>query len=164
MRNLDRYRALLDRCSIAAALTIIGERWTLLILRGAFDGLRHFEEFQATLGIARNILASRLARLVANGVFERTPDPNDRRRIAYRLTEKGRSLLPVLMSLKQWGERWVCPEQGGPMLVDRQTRRPIAVIRVRSADGRPLALKDLLWVERNEVETAPVNEDRPRVS
>src|SRR3954465_4100901 len=97
---------MLRTCSIAAALETVGERWSFLILRGAFNGLHHFEEFQSTLGIARNILSNRLGRLVESGILEREPDPTDRRRVAYRLTDKGLDLLPVLLSLRQWGERW----------------------------------------------------------
>src|SRR5688572_27839039 len=95
MLDIERHRELLTQCSIAAAVASVGERWSFLILRGAFNGLQHFEEFQATLGIARNILANRLHRLVEDRILERIPDPADRRKVAYRLTEKGRDLLPV---------------------------------------------------------------------
>ena len=97
MLDLERHRELLRQCSIAAALEAVGERWSFLILRGAFNGLHHFEEFQSTLGIARNILSNRLARLVEHGILARDPDPADRRKVSYRLTEKGRDLLPVLI-------------------------------------------------------------------
>jgi DNA-binding HxlR family transcriptional regulator len=143
---------MLQRCSIAAALESVGERWSFLILRGAFNGLSHFEEFQSTLGIARNILSNRLARLVENGILEREPDLSDRRRVAYRLTEKGTDLLPVLLSLRQWGERWVSGIPSNPVLVDRATRRPIAPMAVRDADGKPLVRGELEWVDRAELE------------
>ena len=156
MLDLDRHREMLRQCSIAAALEVVGERWSFLILRGAFNGLKHFEEFQSTLGIARNILSNRLARLVDHDILMRQPDPADRRKIAYRLTDKGRELLPVLISLRQWGERWVCGVPSNPVLVDRYTRRPIAPMAVRSADGQPLSLDDLDWVDRSEIpEEAP---------
>ncbi len=128
----------------------MGERWSFLILRGAFNGLHHFEEFHTTLGIARNILSNRLARLVENGILERTADPADRRKVAYRLTEKGRDLLPVLLSLRQWGEKWVCGPSN-PVLVDRQSHQPVAPICVRAADGRPLTLGELEWVDRAQL-------------
>ena len=147
--DIERHREMLRRCAIAGALEAVGERWTFLILRGAFNGIHHFEEFQTTLGIARNILSSRLARLVEHGILERSPDRTDRRKIAYRLTEKGRDLLPVLLSLRQWGERWVPEARGNPVLVDRRSRRPIAPMAVRAADGRPLALGELEWVDRS---------------
>ena len=91
MLDIEHHRALLRQCSIAAALEAVGERWAFLILRGAFNGLHHFEEFQSTLGIARNILSNRLAKLVEHGILAREPDPVDRRKIAYRLTDKGRT-------------------------------------------------------------------------
>jgi DNA-binding HxlR family transcriptional regulator len=151
MLDLERHRELLRQCSIAAALEAVGERWSLLILRGAFNGLHHFEEFQTTLGIARNILSNRLVRLVEHGILERVPDPSDRRKVSYRLTDKGRDLLPVLLSLRQWGERWVSDRPSNPVLVDRQYRQPIAPMAVRAADGRVLSLNELEWIERSEV-------------
>jgi DNA-binding HxlR family transcriptional regulator len=150
--DLDRHREMLRQCSIAAALETVGERWSFLILRGAFNGLQHFEEFQSTLGIARNILSNRLARLVESGILHRDPDPTDRRRVAYRLTEKGLDLLPVLLSLRQWGERWVSSAPSNPVLVDRATRRQIAPMAVRDADGRPLTRDELEWIDRSELE------------
>ncbi|MDQ8758012.1 helix-turn-helix domain-containing protein [Sphingosinicella sp. LHD-64] len=151
MLDVERHRELLRQCSIAAALESVGERWSFLILRGAFNGLHHFEEFQSTLGIARNILSNRLTRLVERGILAREPDPADRRKIAYMLTEKGRDLLPVLISLRQWGEKWVSEQPSNPVLVDRQTRRPIALMTVRAADGRPLALGEMEWLDRSEI-------------
>ncbi|HEY0111919.1 MAG TPA: helix-turn-helix domain-containing protein [Allosphingosinicella sp.] len=151
MNRAEQLRSIFAECGIAAALEVVGERWSFLILRGAFNGLRHFEEFQSNLGIARNILSNRLTRLVEHGILCRDPDPADRRKIAYRLTDKGRDLLPVLLSLRQWGERWVSGVQGNPVLVDRYTRQPIAPIAVRSADGRPLSLGEMEWIDRDEL-------------
>ena len=148
MIDIEHRKALFTDCGIAAALEVVGERWSFLILRGAFNGLHHFEEYQGTLGIARNILSNRLGRLVEHGILEREPDPADRRKIAYRLTEKGRALLPVLISLRQWGERWVSGVPSNPVLVDRRSRQPIAPMQVRAADGRPLALNELEWVDQ----------------
>jgi DNA-binding HxlR family transcriptional regulator len=144
--NLER-----SECGIAAALEVVGERWSFLILRGVFNGLHHFEEFQSTLGIARNILSNRLGRLVEHEILRREPDPADRRRVAYRLTDKGRALLPVLIALRQWGERWVSGVPSNPVLVDRLTRKPVAPIAVLSADGRPLKLGELEWLDRAEI-------------
>jgi DNA-binding HxlR family transcriptional regulator len=149
--DLERHREMLRQCSIAAALESVGERWSFLILRGAFNGLQHFEEFQSTLGIARNILSNRLARLVENGILGREPDPTDRRRVAYRLTEKGLDLLPVLLSLRQWGEKWISGVPSNPVLVDRATRRQIAPMSVRDADGRMLTRDELEWLDRSEL-------------
>lgn len=144
-------RARLTECSLPKALEAVGERWSFLILRGAFNGLAHFEEFQCALGIARNILSNRLSRLVAHGILAREPDRADRRKIAYRLTDKGRDLLPVLIALRQWGERWISGVPGNPVLVDSVTRRPVATLSVRAADGRPLGLDELEWVDRAEL-------------
>jgi DNA-binding HxlR family transcriptional regulator len=138
-------------CAIPAALEAVGERWSFLILRGVFRGLHHFEEFQSTLGIARNILSNRLARLVEHGILEREPDHNDRRRVAYRLTDKGTALLPVLIALRQWGEGWMAGEPCNPVLVDKRDHRPVAALKVCSQDGRELTLDELEWVDRAQV-------------
>jgi DNA-binding HxlR family transcriptional regulator len=147
----EQHQALLTECALPAALEAVGERWSFLILRGVFNGLHHFEEFQSTLGIARNILSNRLARLVEHDILTREPDPADRRKVAYRLTPKGRELLPVLVALRQWGERWVSGVPSNPVLVDRTSRMPVAAMAVRASDGRPLSLSELDWVDRSEI-------------
>jgi DNA-binding HxlR family transcriptional regulator len=91
-------RQLANNCSLPAALEAMGERWSFLILRAAFNGLYHFEEFQSELGIARNILANRLARLVDHGILARQACADDRRKVEYRLTEKGFALLPTMVA------------------------------------------------------------------
>ena len=144
-------KAILTECALPAALEAVGERWSFLILRGAFNGLQHFEEFQATLGIARNILSNRLARLVEHDILKRAPDASDRRKIAYQLTPKGHELLPVLIALRQWGDRWVSGVPSNPVLVDRESRLPIAPMAVFAIDGRPLSLSQLEWVDRSEM-------------
>jgi DNA-binding HxlR family transcriptional regulator len=149
MNRADQLKALFTGCGIAAALEVVGERWSFLILRGAFNGLEHFEEFQSTLGIARNILSNRLVRLVEHGILAREPDPSDRRRVAYKLTEKGRDLMPVLIALRQWGERWLCTAPGNLVLVDKRNRMPVAPMTVRAVDGRILTPDDLEWTDRS---------------
>jgi DNA-binding HxlR family transcriptional regulator len=139
------------QCSLPAALEAMGERWSFLILRGAFNGLHHFEEYQATLGIARNILANRLGRLVQHGILQRTPLPDDRRKIEYRLTEKGMDLLPTMLALRQWGERWESGMPSNPVLVDAKNRQPIAKIGIHAQDGRALGKGDLVWVYAEDV-------------
>src|SRR5919112_1255319 len=94
-------------CSIAGTLEVIGERWTLLVLRDVFLGLRRFDEIQGDLGIARNVLQTRLERLGEEGVLERHRYQERPERYEYRLTEKGIDLWPVLMSLMKWGDRHV---------------------------------------------------------
>jgi len=135
----------LAECSLPAALEAMGERWSFLILRAAFNGLRHFEEFQSELGIARNILANRLSRLVDHGILMRQPLSEDRRKIEYRLTDKGAALLPTMIALRQWGERWETGIPATPVLVDARDRRPIGAIEVRAHDGRVLTKQDLIW-------------------
>jgi DNA-binding HxlR family transcriptional regulator len=147
----DYHKALLTECALPGALEAVGERWSFLILRGVFNGLHHFEEFQSTLGIARNILSNRLARLVEHDILRREADPSDRRKVAYRLTDKGRALLPVLIALRQWGERWVSGMPSNPVLVDRSSRLPVAPMEVRATDGRPLSLAELEWLDRSEI-------------
>jgi len=146
-------------CSLPAALEAMGERWSFLILRGSFNGLHHFEEFQSELGIARNILANRLARLVGHGILERRPCPEDRRKIEYRLTDKGFALLPTMISLRQWGERWETGVPASPILVDARDKMPIAQIAVHAHDGRVLEKHDLLWALPEDV----AREDEPEV-
>ncbi|MBR0552446.1 winged helix-turn-helix transcriptional regulator [Stakelama marina] len=138
-------------CSLPAALEAMGERWSFLILRAAFNGLHHFEEFQSELGIARNILANRLARLVGHGILERHSLPEDRRKIEYRLTEKGYALLPTMVALRQWGERWETGVPASPILVDARDRKPIAQVKVRAHDGRVLEKQDLVWALPEDV-------------
>src|SRR5919205_3882112 len=96
-----------QNCSIARALEVVGERWTLLIIRDAFLGLRRFDEFQESLGIARNVLADRLNRLVDEGILERVRYSERPERYDYRLTPKGRELNVALNALRQWGDEHV---------------------------------------------------------
>ncbi len=134
----------------------MGERWSFLILRGALLGIRHFEEFQSTLGIARNILANRLARLVENGILVRQPMQCDRRKVEYRLTEKGKELAPVMIALRQWGERWGCAPLSCQVVADRRDGMPIRRIGIQAHDGRTLELEDLVWLCPDEVGSAAV--------
>jgi len=103
-------------CSIARALEAVGERWTLLIVRNLFLGLRRFDELQQNLGIARNVLAARLEKLVEAGIAETRPYSERPPRHEYVLTDKGRDLFPVLVALMQWGDRHA-PTPGGPPIV-----------------------------------------------
>ncbi|HEX6388992.1 MAG TPA: helix-turn-helix domain-containing protein, partial [Solirubrobacteraceae bacterium] len=104
-------------CSLARALEVVGERWTLLIVRDVFLGLRRFDELQADLGIARNVLQTRLERLVEHGVLEKVPYQERPPRHEYRLTEKGIDLWPTIVSLLQWGDRYAPAPQGPPVLI-----------------------------------------------
>lgn len=141
----------LATCALPAALDVMGERWSFLILRAAFNGLHHFEEFQSTLGIARNILANRLGRLVDHGILSREAMADDRRKVEYRLTEKGSELLPAMLALRQWGERWEACGPSTPVLVDKRDHRPIRRIAILSHDSRELDLHDLAWAHAEDV-------------
>lgn len=108
-----------QNCSIASALELVGERWTLLIVRDAFLGLSRFDEFQESLGISRNVLTDRLNTLVEAGVFEAVPYGDRRDRFDYQLTEKGLDLHIALVGLRQWGDKYLC-EKGLPTIARRK--------------------------------------------
>jgi DNA-binding HxlR family transcriptional regulator len=137
-------------CGLPAALDVMGERWSFLILRAAFNGLVHFEDFSNELGIARNILSNRLARLVEHGVMARVPCEDDRRKAEYRLSEKGSDLLPAMIALRQWGEKYTMKVPSNPELVDKRDGLPIRPIGIRAHDDREIGWHDLAWKEREE--------------
>lgn len=137
-----------EGCALPGALEAMGERWSFMILRASFNGIVYFEDFQSTLGIARNILSNRLAKLVANGILSREPVPTDKRRIAYRLTEKGMGLVPVMIALRQWGERWSEGPPKGSVLADCRDRKPVRPITIQAWDGRTLDFGEMCWIER----------------
>lgn len=103
-------------CSIARTLEVIGDRWTLLVIRDAFLGLRRFEDFQKSLGVARNVLTDRLNRLVDEGILRRNLYQERPERYEYRLTRKGVELWPAMMTMMKWGDRYLYPE-GHPRLI-----------------------------------------------
>ena len=146
-------------CGLPAALEVMGERWSFMILRAGFNGIRHFEDFLVQLGIARNILSNRLTKLVEHGVMKREPCPEDRRRVEYRLTEKGLALLPAMLALRQWGEKYATGVPSNPVLVDKRDRLPIAKIRLHAHDGRPIEYADLDWEDAANV-GKPRQEDK----
>lgn len=105
----------LQVCSVARALSVVGERWTLLILRDAFLGTRRFDAFQSNLGITRHRLSERLSKLVGHGVLTRVQYCEKPPRFEYRLTRKGLALYPVLMTLGHWGDEWMDRGDGAPV-------------------------------------------------
>jgi DNA-binding HxlR family transcriptional regulator len=125
-------------CSLAQTLNVIGERWTLLILRDAFFGATRFSQFERSLGIAKNILSSRLSSLVEEGIMERRVSGEDGR-AEYLLTEQGKALQPILLSMTHWGDAYR-PHPDGERLVfvDRRDGKPIQRMTVRADDGRAL--------------------------
>ncbi len=138
-------------CGLPQALEVMGERWSFMILRASFNGLHHFEEFLSELGIARNILSNRLAKLVEHGILKREPCADDRRKIEYRLTEKGFDLLPAMLALRQWGQKYGAEFMEDPVLVDEHDRLPIGPVSILAHDGRILNHQDLRLVARDNV-------------
>lgn len=132
-----------QHCSIARALEVLGDRWTLLVIRDAFLGLRRFDDFQRDLGVARNVLTDRLGRLVEEGVLERRRYQERPERFEYRLTQKGRDLWPVTMALLRWGDRHYATE-GAPRLVRHRDCGGSITERLRcDRCGADLELRDV---------------------
>lgn len=137
------------RCGLPSALEAIGERWSFMILRAAFNGVKHFEEFLSVLGIARNILSNRLGKLVEHGIMERETCAHDRRMVEYQLTEKGIDLLPSMLALRQWGEKYGTGVPSNPVLVDTRDHMPIGPIQIVAHDGRAIGWSELQWQDQD---------------
>lgn len=131
-------------CAASRALQIIGDWWSLLIVRDALMGVQRFSEFQKSIGLAKNILSARLKKLVEDGIFVVETDADSPSRPRYRLTEKGERLGVVLAALWQWGEEncFAAGETCG-VLADQASGKPVAKIGLQTIDGRPLELKGL---------------------
>ncbi|BDM69856.1 transcriptional regulator [Streptomyces nigrescens] len=128
-----------SECPVARSVDAIGDWWSLLIVRDAFDGSRRFGEFQRSLGVAKNILAARLRTLVAGGVLESVPASDGSAYREYVLTPKGKALFPVIVALRQWGEQnFFAPGEPHSQLVDRQKGHRLRALEVLSEDGRRL--------------------------
>lgn len=139
-----------EPCGIARPVGLLGDRWTLIVLRQAFRGVRRFEELQSSMGLSRSLLSERLGRLVDAGILERVAYRDARRtRHEYVLTEKGRDLFPVLMALREWGDKYMSPD--GPFFVyrHRECGGAAALRQVCDRCGATVSLTDL------EVETGP---------
>ena len=135
-------------CSVARALNEVGDWWSLLIVLHAMYGTRRFVDFQQQLGIAKNILCDRLAKLVDNEVLRKVDVGEHGSRFEYRLTEKGRDLFPVVVALRQWGDKWNRAPDGQPLdLRDRESGQPIQAVTVQNAKGEPLSIRDVLVAE-----------------
>jgi len=130
-------------CSIARSLEVVGERWSLLIVRDAFLGLRRFDEFQHSLGIARNVLSDRLDRLVDTGVFERRLYNEHPPRHEYRLTERGRDFFPVIFGLMRWGDKHAAPQGPPRVVIHRGCGGAIDDHLCCKACGRALAVREV---------------------
>lgn len=116
---IDRDAFTAENCSVARTLAVVGEKWTLLVLREAFYGVRRFDDMQRHLGCARNVLAARLQTLVDSGVMTRSPykEPGSRERFEYRLTDSGRELIVAVVALMQWGDKHLADPAGPPIVV-----------------------------------------------
>jgi DNA-binding HxlR family transcriptional regulator len=131
------------QCSVAQCLEVVGEWWSLLIVRDAFLGVTRFDDFAARLGISRNVLNERLNHLVEAGVLDRVAYSEHPPRYDYRLSDKGRDLWPVLTAMRQWGDRWEAP--GGPPveLVHRGCGHVASMVPTCSACGEPVTARDV---------------------
>ncbi len=131
-------------CSLASALEVIGERWSLLIVRDVLLGLRRFDEIQSDLGIARNVLNARLTRLLDQGVLEKRLYQERPPRYEYRLTDKGLDLWPAIVALMQWGNRYTSPAAGPPVVLEhRGCGGAVDEHRICETCGARLSVRDV---------------------
>jgi len=143
-----------ESCSVAATLSVVGDPWTLLILRDAFAGVRRFDDWQQRLGVARNVLAARLKTLVAHGVLEARLYSEHPPRKDYVLTPKGRDLMPVLLTLKAWGDRHVYGQDALPVDFIHDCGAPLVPRMICEACGKPVKGSDLTARHRSSVSVA----------
>jgi DNA-binding HxlR family transcriptional regulator len=133
-----------NACPIARTLDLIGDWWSLLIIRDALDGIRRFNDFQKSLEIAKNMLSTRLKGLVERGILQLAPASDGSAYKEYVLTEKGQALQTVIVALSQWGGEFMyAPGEPGSLMVDAQQRQPIRRLELLSTDGRHLAPQDI---------------------
>lgn len=129
-----------DTCPVARAVALVGDRWTLMIVRDAFDGMHRFSDFQRSLAVARNILSDRLRRLVDAGILATRPASDGCAYQEYVLTEMGESLFPIVLALRQWGEHHLFARgERRSQLVDKRTGKPVPPMVPRASDGKVLA-------------------------
>jgi DNA-binding HxlR family transcriptional regulator len=134
-----------QQCSIAGALEVIGERWSLLIIREVMLGVRRFDQLQSDLGVARNVLQTRLTRLLEQGVLEKRLYQERPQRYEYRLTEKGLDLWPTIVALMQWGDRYAAPPAGPPVVLEhRGCGGAVDAHRICAACGARLTARQTL--------------------
>jgi DNA-binding HxlR family transcriptional regulator len=133
-----------DGCPVARSLEAIGDWWTLLIIREALLGVRRFGEFQGKLGMAKNILSTRLRSMLDHGILETAPASDGSAYQEYVLTPKGRGLFPILVALRQWSEEFDdSPEEIDTIMVDRTKGRPVKKLELHAEDGRLLSFADI---------------------
>jgi DNA-binding HxlR family transcriptional regulator len=129
-----------DNCHIAAALSIVGEKWAFLVLREAFNGVRRFDDMQRRTGAPRQVLSSRLSRLVDDGILRKVPyrEPGQRPRSEYRLTEKGLDLFPVIVALLEWGDKHAASPDGPPVVLTHRDCGADVRLELTCSDGHVL--------------------------
>ena len=128
-----------EPCPVARSVDVMGDRWSLLIVRDAFDGMRRFSDFQRSLGVARNILSDRLKKLVDAGILQTEAAAEGSAYQAYVLTPRGESLFPVVLALRQWGESQLfAPGEAHSLLLDSRTGQPVPPLRVLDVQGQEL--------------------------
>lgn len=143
-------------CPVAQMLNLVGDHWTWLIIREAFFGVTRFNGFQQRTGIAKNLLADRLERLVLDGIFEKKDIGQKGTRYAYGLTAKGKALQPVLIAMLQWGNTHIYGAGNEPLqVVDKKTGRPLAPLQYVATDGRPVPRSDLAIVKGAGAQRSP---------
>jgi DNA-binding HxlR family transcriptional regulator len=132
-----------NACPIARSMEAIGDAWSMMIIRNAMMGQRRFSEFQKDLGLARNILATRLRVLMADGILRTEPASDGSAYQDYVLTSKGRAVFPIIVALRQWGEEFAFGDGTcGNMMVDRKTGQQVQKLQLHAADGRLLGFGD----------------------
>jgi DNA-binding HxlR family transcriptional regulator len=142
-----------EHCPVARTVGVIGDGWSLLVIRDAFDGVCRFGDFQRSLGIARNILSDRLQWLQEEGILSVQPASDGTSYQEYVLTEKGKALFPLIVAFRQWGEHYLFEsDEPRSMLIDRKTKKPLALMNVRSSTGRILQPHEteILKVDENK--------------
>ena len=131
-------------CSIARTLGVIGDRWTSMVIRNCFLGIRRFDDFQRNLGVTRHVLADRLKNLVAEGILEKKPYTESQKRFEYRLTEKGRDLYPILLTMMNWGDKWLDQGLGAPVeYLHKPCEHKFTPVLVCSECGEPLNFREV---------------------
>src|SRR5882757_1420843 len=144
MADEKRARIANKECSMARAMEVVGDRWSILLLREAYYGVKRFDQFEYYVGVAPNILSNRLKKFVDAGIMQRVPLPEHAGRYEYVLTDKGRSFFPAYLALKKWGDDWLA-EPEGPQVVfrDRASGRPVEYPALLAPSGKPLQLEDV---------------------
>ena len=134
-------------CSWAQAAEAVGDKWSIMIIRDVFYGVKTFSAFVNNLGIAKNILTQRLEHLQKHGIIEKRPMGVGSNRYEYSLTEKGFGLFPAIVALGQWGDKWIFGEGKEPLIVvDLEKKEPLQMMQVQANDGRDLSLRDVTFV------------------